>query len=413
MKIVLSSLLISLLFSANTNADDIALDRIAAIVNSDVIMTSELRSSLARIKQSNKTTLTGQALVKEVLEKLILAKIQVQRAKALGIKIDDVAVNSAMQTVAKQNNLNLEHFREALIREGFNYKDFRESIRETLYKDTLRKRRQSRSKKITETKVDDLIQAESLTINKDVHYHIIDIMIANNNATSVKSFNANLLKTQQLRTSLLSQKKLSTSMLKKFGANSNDLGWRASNTLSPAFVRSLSLMEEGQLSSVVRDQRGFHILKLIEQRGGKRKLTQEVRARHILIPLDTPNGRLKATQLRNKILAGESFDTLAKAHSADKGSAVKGGKLDMVNPAAYVPPFAKAVSSLPLNTLSQPIQTKFGWHLIEVLERQTSDQTRQAIKLQAQSLLSEKKQTEDHKNWLQSLRDAAFVEYKI
>jgi len=408
-----SILLFALLLPIHTYAEDVTLDKIAAIVNSDIIMVSELKQALAKVTQRNKTTLTGQALVKEVLEKLILEKVQLQRAKAIGIKIDDVALNAAMLRIAKQNKLNLEQFRLALIKEGYNYKEFRESIRERLYKDTLRKRQQSRNKKITETKVDDLIQAESLSLNKNVQYHLIDIMIPNTNGTSVKNFNANMQRAQKLRKSLLGSNKLSDTTIKKMGANSTDLGWRGSETLSPVFVRTLSLMGEGELSNIVRDQRGFHILKLVEQRGGKRKLTQQARARHILIPIDEPKGRLKAIQLRNKILAGENFAKLASAHSADKGSAARGGNLGMANPSSYVPPFAKAVSTLPLNTLSQPIQTQFGWHIIEVLERKTSDQTREAIKTQAQSLLSEKKQSEEYKNWLQSLRDAAFVEYRI
>ena len=172
-------------------------------------------------------------------------------------------------------------------------------------------------------------------------------------------------------------------------------------------------MEEGELSNVIRNAVGFHILKLIEQRGGKRKITQQAQVRHILISNKVANGKLKATQIRNKILAGESFAKLAQANSSDKGSAQIGGDLGMTDPSGFVPPFAKAVRSLPLNSLSHPIKTRFGWHLIEVLERKTTDQTREALKLQAQSLISEKNQSEEYKNWLQGLMDEAFIEYRL
>ncbi len=166
-------------------------------------------------------------------------------------------------------------------------------------------------------------------------------------------------------------------------------------------------------SNVIRDTQGFHILKLVKQRGGKRQQIQEARVRHILISNENPQAKLKVTQLRNKILAGESFSQLATKHSADKGSASNGGELAMTNTANYVPPFAEAANSLAPNTLSQPIKTKFGWHIIEVLDRRSSDKTRESIKNQAKQLVGTKKREEDTKNWLKTLRDEAFVEYRI
>ena len=401
------------IISHNAIAADQTLDSIAAIVNNDVIMISEVKAAAVKAQSSNTNKLPQQTLIKDAMEKLILDKIQVQRAKALGIKIDDAAVDQAMQSLAEQNKLDLQQFRLALIKEGFNYKEFREKIRDRLYMNTLRKRQQGSNKSITESEVDDLIQAESFSLNKDVKYHLIGIFIPSKKGQSVKQFNANYNRAQQLRKQLLAKSTLSKVTLTKMGATSSDLGWKESNSLSPAYMRSLSLIGEGELSNVVRDERGFHILKLVEQRGGKRTKTKQARVRHILVSSETPKGRLKAIQLRNKILAGENFSKLAKKHSSDKGSAEKGGEMPMANPAIFVPPFAKAVNSLPLNTISQPILTKFGWHIIEVLERKVSDKTRDTLKTQAQTLISEKKQEEGFKNWLKSLRDQAFVEYRL
>ncbi|MEB8431765.1 peptidylprolyl isomerase [Cocleimonas sp. KMM 6892] len=399
---------------ANTGiAADKTLDSIAAIVNNDVIMISEVKAEAIKAKRSNKQNVSEQTLIKEAMEKLILDKIQVQRAKAVGIKIDDTAVDQAMQSLAEQNKLDLQKFRIALINEGYNYKDFRENIRDRLYMNTLRKRQQVSNKSISESEVDDLIQAESFSLNKGVQYRFIDIFIPNKNGQGVQQFNANYNRAQQLRKQLLGKSTIPKATLSKMGASSQELGWKESSTLSPVYMRSLSLIGEGELSQVVRDERGFHILKLIEQRGGKRTETKQARVRHILVSADTPNGRIKAIQIRNRILAGENFNKLAKENSADKGSAEKGGEMPMSNPAIFVPPFAKAVNSLPLNTLSQPVQTKFGWHIIEVLERKVSDQTRDALKKQAQTLISDKKQEEGFKNWLKSLRDQAFVEYRL
>jgi len=401
------------ILAQSIQAEDLPMDSIAAVVNDDIIMVSEVRIAASRIKPSTASALTQQALFKEVLDKLILDKIQVQRAKAVGIKIDDAAVDEAMQSIAAQNKLDLQQFRVALIKEGLNYKDFRENIRDRLYSETLRKRQQSSNKNITEKEVDDLIQAESYSLSSGVEYHLIDIVVPNKNVQSVKQFNLNLNRAQQLRKQLLGKKELSAATISKMGATSKDLGWQNAQTLSPAYIRTLSLMGPGELSSIVRDPKGFHILKLVEQRGGNNKQVTKARVRHILIPASDPQANLKATQVRNKILAGEDFAKLAKEMSADKGSAEEGGELPLANPATYVPPFAAAVTSLPLNSLSEPVQTQFGWHIIEVLDRQQSDQTREAIKLQAQSLISERKQTDEFNSWLQGLRDEAFVEYRI
>jgi len=412
--LALSFLLITLFALSSVQARDVPLDKIAAVVNNDVVMLSEVLQTARKIKESGNTRLSDSELVKKVLEKLILEKIQVQKAKEIGVKIDNVALNEAMQRIAAQNKLNLEQFRVALKGEGLNYKDFRETIREKLYIDTLKKRQQGRNKKISENEVDSLIQSESLTLSKDVQYHLVDILFPAPNGISVKQFNTRYKQAQNLRKRLLAKSdKLSQAIIAKAGASKKDLGWKSSQSLSPVFLRTLSLMGEGELSNVVRDAVGFHILKLVEQRGGKRKIAQQAQARHILISNDTPNAKLKATQIRNKILAGESFAKLAQLNSADKGSAANGGDLGMADPAGFVPPFANAVRTLPLNTLSQPIKTRFGWHLIEVLERKTTDQTREALKLQAQSLISDKNKSEEYNNWLQGLMDEAFIEYRL
>jgi peptidyl-prolyl cis-trans isomerase SurA len=411
-KLLLTSLLLSLCLT--TQAQEVALDEIAAIVNDDVVMYSEVRRAALRTKQSAKGQVSDKALIKDALESLILQKVQLQRAKEIGIVIDDVAVNRAMLSIAEQNKLDLAQFKVALGNEGIDYKVFRESIRNKIYLETLRKRQQAGSKTISEFEIDELIQSESQRLNKDVQYHLIDVMVPAPNGTSVQQFNRLLTQTQNLRRQLLTRSsQISDPLIKKMGATSTDLGWKSSQSLSPAFVRTLSLMGAGELSTIVRDQRGFHILKLVAQRGGERKLTQQARVRHILIPSTDPQAKLKATVLRNKILAGEDFATLAEKNSADKGSAQDGGNLGMMDPSAFVPPFKKAVQTLPLNSLSQPIQTQFGWHILEVLERKTSDQTREALKLQAQSVISKEKKGDDFNNWLQGLRDEAFVEYRL
>lgn len=411
--IFLSILMCTVAINPLKAAEPQALDNIAAVVNSDVILMSELRKNVQQVQAQQKTDLTQQQLTKDVLEKMIMDKLQVQKAKSLGIKIDDAAVDTAMQSIASQNKLDLPQLRTAIIKRGLNYKEFRENIRDRLYADNLRKRQQgSSSNDISDNEIDDLIQSESFNISQDIQYQLIDIVIPNNNS-SVQQFNSNLQSAQNLRNKLLKNYNLSNDEITKMGATKKDLGWKNAETLSPIYSRTLSLMDEGELSNVFRDTQGFHILKLVKQQGGKRQQTIEAKVRHILIANKDPNAKLQITKLRNQILAGESFSQLAKEFSYDKGSAVSGGELPVANSSNYVASFAKVVDTIALNTLSEPVQTEFGWHLIEVLERKSSDQTRDAIKNQAKERVGSKKSSDDMNNWLKTLREEAFVEYRI
>lgn len=414
-KLISKSLLIMTLglFSMSVQAEDIALDKILAVVNNDIIMYSEVKPIALRIKQAGKTGLSDKELIKDVVDKIILNKVQIHRAKQLGITVDDATLNQALTSIAEQNKLSLDQFKVALQQEGLNYKKFSTDLRQKLYIDRLQKNYARGRQKITESAVDDLIKAESFAINKDVEYQITDILVPAPNGTPVAKFNQLLSKAQQLRKQILVKPDSANALIKRSNASQKNVGWVGTKSLSPAYIRTLSLMEEGEYSNVVRDIKGFHILKLTKQRGGNRKIIQEANVRHILISSDDPDAKLKATQIRQKIIAGGDFSKLAQAHSADKGSARNGGDLGMRDPSAYVPPFANAVKTLPLNTLSQPIKTKFGWHLIQVLERNANDQTRKTLKAQAEAALNKREQSADLKNWLQGLKDQAYIEYRL
>lgn len=412
------SVLLLLTLQQNLFAADQPLDRIAAVVNSDVVMLSEVRSVATRLKNRQSSQdieqKNNQQIIKDALDQLIMLRLQIQQAKQIGIKIDDASVNEAMLSIATQNKLNLEQFRVALIREGLDYKQFRENIREKLQIEILRKRQRGQRSTITEEEVDNLIKSESIRLNKDVQYNLQDILVPAPNGSSVSAFNKAHQIANRLRQNLLGKPEfLNAKVLKKYNATGKNLNWSSAKQLSPAYMRTLSLMKVGEISPLIRDPQGFHIIKLVEQTGGQRKITQQVHVRHILLPATDPQARTKILQLRQQILAGKDFAALARKNSTDKGSAIKGGDLGTAEPASFVPPFAKATSTLPINTLSQPVQTKFGWHLIQVLERSNSDQTRDALKEQAQSLIGDKKRSDKYNSWLQGLRDSAYIEYRL
>lgn len=397
---------------------EISVDKIAAIVNDDIILLSQVRENALQLKQLSNLQLNDNEYIKQALDTLILNKLQLQKAKDMGITVDNVALNQAMINLAQQNKLSLPKFRLALIKEGFNYKDFRETIRNKIYIDILQERRKNTNELISEREIDDLIKAESRSLSSNSSYHIIDIQIPFTHVNSVLKFNqshkkAKLLRAKLVTSNLSTPNNISKELIKSTGTKATDLGWKQTKSLSPVFLTALSLINKGEISEVIRDSKGFHILKLIDKRGGKQTFDQQARVRHILISNPNNKSKTKILQIRKQIVSGSNFEKLAKKHSSDTGSAQNGGNLGLTNPNDFVAPFAQVVRTIPLNTLSLPIKTRFGWHILEVLERKVTDQTRQALKKKVEKIILEKNRVAKFNTWLQGLRDDAYIEYKI
>jgi peptidyl-prolyl cis-trans isomerase SurA len=398
---------ILLLFSQAINAAEQSLDRIAAIVNNDIIMLSSVLKQARQLKKISPDTADNK-LIKQALEQLILIKVQVQYGKELGIIIDDVMLNHAIERIAKQNNLSLAAFRNALEREGFEYNAFRKEIRNRLMIDALKQRQLGGHSNISEQEITDLIFSQATKLNKDAQYHLQDILISAPNGIALPQFNSARNKAQQLRNQLLKQTNFATN-----GISTNDMGWKNATELPLAYTRVLTLMSVNEISPVVQDSKGFHILKLLEKRGGGQNLQLQVHTRHILISDSGSKGLQTAKKIRQQLQTGADFATLAKINSADKGSAINGGDLGWATATTYVPAFAAVVKTLPVNAISEPVKSKFGWHIIQVLERKQVDSSREALRASAKSILSKKKNKNSYKIWLQGIRDDAFVEYRL
>ena len=408
-QLTFSSLCLSslLFFSHNVIAKEQPLDHIAAIVNSDIVMLSSVLQQVKRLKP-NTSNEPKNKLMKQALEQLILVKIQVQRGKRLGIIIDDVMLNRAIENIARQNKLSLADFKIALERSGFKYTAFREDIRNRLMIDALKQRQSGKRASISEQEVTDLIFSQASRLNKDAHYRLQDILISAPNGTSLTQFNTARNKALQLRSQLLKQKKFASNEV-----TTTDMEWKNVTELPLPYTRALSLMSVNEISPVIHDSKGFHILKLIEKRGGGQNLQLQVHSRHILIGDRSNKGLQKANTLRQQLQSGTDFATVAKINSADKSSAINGGDLGWATPATYVPAFANIVRTSPINTVSQPVKTKFGWHIIEVIERKEIDASRTALRASAKSILSKKKHKNGYETWLKDIRDDAFVEYRM
>ena len=406
----LTTLLISTVLSLNISQAATQLDRIAAIVDDDIVMLSDVQTQARRLRlQKSLAGLSDKAIFKEALELLIMDSLQTQKAKQFGITIGDSAVNATMMDLAQRNKLSLEQFQEALKHEKIDYVSFREQIRKQMLIGELRKRQLRRNTHITDQAVNDLIANQSAEISKGIEYQIKHILIPAPTGTPLASLLKSKQDAEQLRSHIL---KGESNRLE----NIKTSPWRSSSTLPPSYLRNISLLEKGQLSEVFQDSKGFHIVKLIDKRGVKKVVVNEVHARHILLKNNANKNdatlKSKLAEIRNQILAGADFASIAKQYSEDS-SAVSGGDLGWASSEAYVPAFAKVVETIPVNEISQPFKSKFGWHIVQVLEKKTIDNTEGMLRNQAKGLLNKDKASKEYDSWLKQLRNDAFVEYRI
>lgn len=401
------------------------LNQIVAVVNDDVILRSELNSAVkevsAQLKAKDTPLPSKSVLEKQVLEKLILERLQLQLAESNGIKIDDITLNKKMQEIAKENGVSLTDFRAVLEREGFNYADFRENIRHQLAIAQLRQQMVGNRISISDQEVDNLLASLKASQLGNIQYHLAHILIATPEAASEEQ----IQKAQQRADKIVAKLRAGADFTQTAIAESDaptaleggDLGWRSAGQLPSLFVDPVKEMHPGDIHDPIRSPSGFHIIKLIAQRGDERHIVKQTHVRHILLKTDAvhTNEAVKARmdQLEIRLRGGEDFATLAKSNSQDTLSAAKGGDLGWVNPGDLVPKFEEVMNSTPTGQISQPFKTEFGWHILQVLGRREHDSTEEFKRSRARQLLRRRKGDEELFLWLRRLRDEAYVEYRL
>ena len=424
---LLGTLLSVVLLSSSPSKANTPLDKIAAVVNSDVVMLSEIntRAQILRSTSKQAARLSPQQLQVEALDDLILERLQMQQAKQRGINIDSLTLNKTLEQIARRNKLSLGQFRQALQREGMNYEEYRKQVRNKLIMESLRKRQVDTRINVSKQEIQDLIVSQSAKLNRGVQYKLQHILVSAPNGIPIAQSNKAKQRAEQLRKQIISSgnfnavaKSSSDNYAAEQGGN---LGWQAAEKLPKSFNRVLSLLEVGAISEVVRDPKGFHILKLLEKRGGQQQnkgaLVTKARVQHILVKVDAKRSHAQAKktieEVRQKLAQGNSFTDLAKQYSDDPGSKGSGGNLGWVSEKALVPAFAKVMVQQDLNTVSAPFQTRFGWHVLQVLERRQADTRTDSLKLKAQEFLGQRKLEEEYDAWLQRLKGEAYIEYRI
>jgi peptidyl-prolyl cis-trans isomerase SurA len=401
------------------------LDRIAAIVNDGLVLKTEMDSQIDAVTkrlEEQKVALPSQNVLKQqVLERLILQEIQMQRAKKIGLNISDEQLNGTLQDVAARNKIPFDQLPITLAAQGIDYKLYRESLRRELTLNTLRDRDVIARIIVTPREIDQFLARQDNAAAND-EFNVSHILLSLPSAATPQQLDEISRKATDLADR--------ASKGEDFGqlaiANSNgqtaldggSLGWRKGNQLPQFILDLVTKMKPGDVSTPVRTPSGFHIVKLNERRGGEAKvIINQIHVRHILMKTneldDDETVRQKLTKLRDRILKGEDFAGIASTASEDPGSAPDGGDLGWTGPGTFVPEFSKAIADLQDNEISEPFKTRYGWHIAQVLGTRSYDSTSDVRRQRAFGAIRESKADEETELWLRRLRDEAFVEIKL
>ena len=401
------------------------LDRIAAIVNDGLVLKSELDTQMESVQKrlmEQKVQLPSQnVLQQQVLDRLILQEIEMQRAKHVGLSISDEQLNGALQEIAARNKIPFDQLPTALAAQGVDYKAYRESMRKELTLSTLRQRDVIAHINVSPHELDQYLEHEQNQAAND-EFNVSHILLSLPAAATPQQLEEISRKAQDVAARAGKGEDFGQLAI----ANSNSqtaldggqLGWRKGSQLPQFILDLVSKMKPGDVSAPVRTPSGYHIVKLNERRSGEAPvIINQIHVRHILMKPneldDDATVKEKLAKLRERILKGEDFAGIAATASEDPGSAPDGGDLGWSGPGTFVPEFDKAIADLKPNEISEPFKTRYGWHIVQMLGTRTYDSTDDVRRQKAFAAIRESKADEETELWLRRLRDDAFVETKM
>jgi len=420
----LVNLLLAFTFSSNANAK--LLDRIVAVVENDVIMESELRqrvSVLVKQFEGKPEALPPQdVLLDQVLQRLIVERLQLQVAEQRGIQVDELSLDQTMRNLAKRNRMTLEQFRETLIKQGIDYVSYRDQVRNEMLLDQLRRRIIDSRIQISDSEVEELVtKADKDLLKKEYEYNVAHILIA----VPENPKPGQIEKAQHRASLVLDRAKSGNNFAKLAIAASDaqdalqggDLGWRNKAQLPEVFLQQIDNMRVGDVSRIGQSAAGYHIFKVLDQRAIENTMVNQVLARHILIRTNAlitdEEAERKLKDLKTRIENGDDFEELARANSEDTGSAVNGGNMDWSITNNFVPKFKEVVDELEPKTICEPFKSRFGWHIVEVLDKRKHDNSQEAMRAEAREQIRQRKFEEETELWLRQLRDESYIENRL
>jgi peptidyl-prolyl cis-trans isomerase SurA len=400
-------------------------DRIVAIVNDEAITLNELRARIdvvvSQLHQQGTPLPPADVLSQQMLERMVMEKVQIQHARDIGVHVDDAQIDQAIQRIAAGNNLSVAQFREALEKDGVPFSRFREDIRDEMTITRMREREVDSQIVISEGEIDRYLQNEA---GKDAseEFEVAHILLRSPESASPEQIGELKAKAEDVLRRVDAGENFSQLAAAYSdapdGLQGGSLGMRPLDRLPSIFANAVADLQPGEVAPLLRSANGFHIVKLVARRGGSTgaPAVQQTHARHILIKVNElvsdPEALHRLEGLRERIVHGEKFADLARLHSQD-GSAARGGDLGWLYPGDTVPEFERAMNESRPGEISPPIKTPFGYHLIEVLDRRVQEISSDRLRNAARQALRERKLDEAYQDWLRQARDRAYVELKL
>jgi len=360
-------------------------------------------------------------LERQVLERLITEKALLQYAKETGLKVDDTQIERTLQRIAQDNKLSVEDFRKALAQQGISYPKYREDIRNEIIVQRLREREVESRLTVSDAEVDQYLATLKLQNTGDTEYQLAHILVIVPEQASSEQIEAKRRRAEEALRAIRAGGDFGQVAAGFSDASDalrgGNLGWRPGARLPTVFVDQVRTMKPGDVSPVLRSAAGFHIVKLLDQRGrDQSKIVEQTHARHILIKVNElmseSDAKARIDRLKDRLDGGAKFEELAKLNSED-ASAAKGGDLGWISPGDTVGEFQDAMNKVAVGQVSPPVRSPFGWHLIQVVERRKQDVTAERERIEAQLAIRQRKADELFQDWVRQTRDRAYVEIRL
>ena len=401
------------------------LDRVVAVVDSGVVMESQLNQRvqdiIGRLRSDGIELPPKEVLEEQILERLIIEEIQLQIGDQAGVKISDAELNRALSMIASENSMNLEQFKESLDANNDSYVKLRDQVRKELIIQRVQRGKVGANIEISEQEIENFLNSEEGRSKLAEQYNVQQILLSLN--SSAPENEVNLVK--EKGADLIERYKEGESFEKLAATYSSDqnaleggsLGWRKSSELPSLFSNVVVKMKVGEISELIRSGAGFHIIRLSEKRGEVVKFEDQTLVRHILIQSSEIRSENQTKELINEIhqelIDGEDFKQLARQHSEDPGSKMEGGELGWSSPDSFDPAFEAVMNSIDIGEMSKPFQSSFGWHILEVLDRRNEDISDDVRKNRAYSIIFNRKFEQELQRTLIELRSESYVDIKL
>jgi peptidyl-prolyl cis-trans isomerase SurA len=400
-------------------------DRIVAVVNNEVITQNELQqqleTSIEELRRRGTPAPPREALERQVLDRIITERVQLQFAKETSTRVDELDLDRTIGRIAEANKLSLAEFRDRLERDGVSFNKFREDLRKEIIIDRVREREVDSRITIAESEIENYLLEQKDATEAAGEIRLGHILVRVPEQASPDQLEKLRARAQEVINRLGQgsdfQQLAATFSDAPDGLQGGDMGWRSFDRLPELFAEAVLKMKTGEVSAVLRSPAGFHILRVVDRRGGSAPtVVEQSRIRHILVRTNEATSedeaKRKLALLRERLVNGTDFADLARLQS-DDSSAARGGDLGWIYPGDTLPEFERAYTSLKLMEISEPVKTQFGWHLIQVLERRSSDASGDRKRLEARKVLRDRRSDEAYQDWLRQMRDRAYVEYRL